>query len=71
MHSRNRFILVVTLCLAGFAPPVSAQTTPQRDAAIEKCIAQAHEQWPGGSQEDHRQRVATYKACMIAAGQNP
>jgi len=57
--------------VGAFAAPASAQLTPQREAAIERCIAQAHQQWPGGDQEAHRQRVAVYKACMTAAGQNP
>jgi len=69
----NKFLLAtpIALCVACFALQASAQITPQRDAAIERCIAQAHQQWPGGSQEAHQQRVATYKACMTAAGQNP
>jgi len=47
------------------------QAGPQRDAAIEKCIAQAHQQWPGGGEQAHAQRVATYKACMVGAGMAP
>jgi len=57
--------------VAAFASSASAQLTPQREAAIEKCIAQAHQQWPGGTDQAHQQRVAVYKACMTAAGQNP
>jgi hypothetical protein len=63
--------IFVALSVAAFASQASAQLTPQREAAIERCIAQAHQQWPGGDQEAHRQRVASYKACMTAAGQNP
>jgi len=73
MGIMNRFLLAASIALSvgGFALQASAQMTPQRDAAIERCIAQAHQQWPGGSQEAHLQRVAVYKACMTAAGQNP
>jgi len=63
--------LLAGLSVAASASPASAQGGPQRDAAIEKCIAQAHQQWPGGDQEAHRQRVAVYKACMTAAGLAP
>jgi len=63
--------IFAALLVAAVASPASAQLTPQREAAIERCIAQAHQQWPGGDQEAHRQRVASYKACMTAAGQNP
>jgi len=63
--------IFAALLVAAVASPASAQVTPQREAAIERCIAQAHQQWPGGDEEAHRQRVAAYKACMTAAGQNP
>jgi len=63
--------LLAGFSVAASASPASAQGGPQRDAAIEKCIAQAHQQWPGGDQEAHRQRVAVYKACMTAAGLAP
>jgi hypothetical protein len=63
--------IFAALLVAAVAAPASAQLTPQREAAIERCIAQAHQQWPGGDQEAHRQRVAVYKACMTAVGQNP
>ena len=63
--------IFAALCVAAFATQASAQATAQRDAAIEKCIAQAHQQWQGGDQEAHRQRVAVYKACMTAAGLAP
>jgi len=73
MRTINTTIAAIfaALLVAAVAAPASAQSTPQRDAAIEKCIAQAHQQWPGGDQEAHRQRVAVYKACMTSAGQNP
>lgn len=71
MTASKLTLVLAGLCVAAFATQASAQNTAQRDAAIEKCIAQAHQQWPGGDQEAHRQRVATYKACMVAAGQAP
>ena len=63
--------LLVAVAAAALASQASAQITPQREAAIEKCIAQAHQLWPGDDQEARRQRVAAYMACMTAAGQNP
>jgi hypothetical protein len=57
MHTINTKIpaIFAALHVAAFASPASAQLTPQREAAIERCIAQAHQQWPGGDQEAHRQ----------------
>ena len=69
--SKLMLVLLAGLSVAAFASQASAQGSPQRDAAIEKCITQAHQQWPGNDQEAHRQRTAAYKACMTAAGQNP
>jgi len=63
--------LLAGFSVAAFASQASAQGNQQRDAAIEKCIAQAHQQWPGNDQEAHRQRVAVYKSCMTAAGLAP
>jgi len=40
-----------------------------RDAAIGKCIRQAHLQYP--NEEQQMQRADVYKACMVAAGFQP
>ncbi|MBX9827469.1 MAG: hypothetical protein K2Y27_21055 [Xanthobacteraceae bacterium] len=67
--------IVAVLCVAAFASYAAAQATSQataqRDAAIERCIAQAHQQFPGNDQVTQSNRVAAYKACMTAAGQAP
>ena len=56
---------------------VSSQTVAQdsaaraaRDAAIHKCINQAHREVPGGESQD-MQRSEAYKACMVSAGFQP
>jgi hypothetical protein len=55
--------------------PAAAQTAQQgeaRDAAIRRCIAEAHRQYPGeGGQSQDMQRADVYKACMVAAGYQP
>ena len=62
---------IAVLCVVAFASHAAAQATAQRDAAIEKCIAQAHQQFPGNDQVSQSNRVAAYRACMAAAGQAP
>src|SRR5262249_4556854 len=54
----------------------AAQTAQQgeaRDAAIRRCIAEAHRQYPepSGGQSQDMQRADVYKACMVAAGFQP
>jgi hypothetical protein len=55
MRTINTTIAAIfaALLVATFAAPASAQLTPQREAAIERCIAQAHQQWPGGNVSRH------------------
>jgi len=73
--SKRTLVLLAGFSVMAFASQASAQLSaqagPQREADIEKCIAQAHQQWPGGGDQAHVQRVAVYKACMVAAGQAP
>ena len=73
--SKLPLVLLAGFSVMAFASQASAQLSaqagPQREAAIERCIAQAHQQWPGGGDQAHVQRVAAYKACMVAAGQAP
>jgi hypothetical protein len=47
----------------------SAQDSAARDAAIGKCVRQAHLQYP--NEEQQMQRADVYKACMVAAGFQP
>src|SRR5262245_28160129 len=49
-----------------------AQQGEGRDAAIRRCIAEAHRQFPGdGGQSQDMQRADVYKACMVNAGFQP
>ena len=45
------------------------QQADQRDAAMVKCIAQAHKQFASDSED--MQRADFYKACMVRAGFKP
>jgi hypothetical protein len=63
--------LLVGVSVALLASRADAQSAA-RYAAIEKCIAQAQAQWPNlGNNGNERNRTASYKACMKAAGQRP
>jgi len=63
--------MLVGLSVASFASQANAQSA-RRQAAIERCIAQAQAQFPfTGDQSYGRNRTAAYKACMVAAGQRP
>ena len=58
------------------SPQAATQTAQQgeaRDAAIRRCIAEAHRQYPepSGGQSQDMQRADVYKACMVAAGYQP
>ena len=68
------FALALGLSAAAFAWQAMAQQTAQqsaaRDAAIHRCINQAHREFPGGESQD-MQRSDAYKACMVAAGFQP
>ena len=63
--------LLFGLSVAGAASLASAQDTPQRDAAIGKCVAEAHKQFPGDGMSTQSDRIAAYKACMTREGQRP
>jgi hypothetical protein len=60
----------LALFVAGFAP-ARAQNVEIRDAAIARCIGMAQTQYPQDSVENQGGRIATYKACMEAAGFKP
>jgi len=57
------------------SPQAATQTAQQgeaRDAAIRRCIAEAHRQFPGeAGQSQDMQRADVYKACMVNAGFQP
>jgi hypothetical protein len=67
--STYRLALPVALSVAAFASSALAQDSAARDAAIGKCIRQAHLQYP--NEEQQMQRADVYKACMVAAGFQP
>ena len=64
-------VLLAGISVALFASGADAQST-KRYAIMEKCIAQAQAQWPNvGDNSNGRNRTASYKSCMVAAGQRP
>jgi hypothetical protein len=71
MKHTNTYLLtlLVALSIAGFALSALAQDSAARDAAIGKCVRQAHLQYP--NEEQQMQRADVYKACMVAAGFQP
>jgi hypothetical protein len=72
--SRLFFALALGFSGAAFASHATAQQTAQqsaaRDAAILRCINQAHREFPGGESQD-MQRSDAYKACMASLGFQP
>ena len=68
---RTFLALLVGLSVTAFASQALAQDSPQRDAAIGKCVAEAHKQFPGDSMSTQSDRIAAYKACMTGEGQRP
>jgi hypothetical protein len=68
------FALALGFSGAAFAWQAMAQQTAQqsaaRDAAIHRCINQAHREFPGGESQD-MQRSDAYKACMASLGFQP
>ena len=68
---RTFLALLVGLSVTAFAPQALAQDA-KRDAAIRKCIAQAHKEFPGDySQALEGDRTAAYRACMAKEGLQP
>jgi hypothetical protein len=76
--TRGEAIMLTRITMAGllagatfaFASPALAQMiSPERAAAIHRCIAQARSQYPDVQQDMERSDL--YKACMTSAGQNP
>jgi hypothetical protein len=61
--------LPLALSVAAFALQASAQDSAGRDAAIGRCVRQAHLQYP--NEADVIPRSEVYKACMVAAGYQP
>ena len=61
--------LPVALSVAALASEASAQDSSGRDAAMGRCIRQAHLQYP--NEADVIPRSEVYKACMVAAGYQP
>lgn len=71
MRYLGKYLLAwpVAVSMAALAPQAVAQDSAARDAAIGRCIRQAHLQFP--NQEETDNRTAAYKACMVAAGFQP
>src|SRR5215831_13057265 len=75
MRGANKWFVALSTALALAA--VSSQTMAKdsaaraaRDAAIHKCINQAHREVPGGESQD-MQRSDAYKVCMANLGFQP
>jgi hypothetical protein len=73
MSTANTFFvaLLVGASVAAFASQAPAQVTPtpERAAAIHKCITEAQRLYPGQSLDTERSDF--YKACMTSAGFAP
>jgi hypothetical protein len=69
MTSKYLLALPAALSVVVFTWSASAQDSAARDAAIGRCIRQAHLQYP--NEEQQIQRADVYKACMVAAGFQP
>ena len=69
--TRTIVALLVGASIAAFASQALAQVTvtPERRAAIHKCIAEARSMYPGPDQDANR--TERYVACMGSAGQAP
>jgi len=67
--SRHLLALQVALSIVAFASQAWAQDSAARDAAIGRCVRQAHLQYP--NETDVIARSDVYKACMVAAGFQP
>jgi hypothetical protein len=65
----NKLFFAIALSAVAFPSQAPAQQSA-RDAAIHKCINQAHREFPGGEDQDIP-RSEAYKACMVAAGYQP
>jgi len=72
MSNANKLFFAAALgfSVAAFAWQAMAQQSGSRDAAIHKCINQAHREFPGGEDQDIP-RSEAYKACMVSAGFQP
>jgi hypothetical protein len=76
IKTRGFVPLLFGWAVAGFVSDAGAQTevrAKNRDAAIEKCIARAHREYPDPGESDvlFKARAASYKACMAENGQAP
>jgi hypothetical protein len=74
MSNANKlfFAFALAVSAAAFVSQATAQQAQQsaRDAAIHKCINQAHREVPGGESQD-MQRSDAYKVCMANLGFQP
>src|SRR5262245_3041226 len=72
MKYANKLSLALLVGLSVAAPSVaSAQNMSRRDAAIRKCIQQAHAQYPRYYAGVGTDRTYLYKACMTNMGLRP
>ena len=67
--NKQMIALALGLSVALVASQASAQKMTKRDAAIHKCINDAHRAFTGDTED--MQRSDFYRACMAKAGQKP
>ena len=74
MSNASKLFFALTFALSGavFVSQATAQQAQQsaRNAAIHKCVNQAHREFPGGESQDIP-RSEAYMACMTTAGFQP
>ena len=70
--SKSAIAVLAGLVVANFGTHVVAQDSATRDAAILKCMTEAHTRVPDSSVPgSHRQRTDIYSSCMRSAGLAP
>jgi hypothetical protein len=68
-YANNRsFAHLIGLSAATFTSIASAQDSAARDAAMTKCVNQAHRAFPESGVSQDMQGSDAYKACMASAG---
>lgn len=71
MTIKSLVALVLGMSVAGFASQASAETSPKRVAAIEKCSAAAMVRYPDPDPRWHHGRYLAYEECMTGEGMVP
>ena len=71
MQTKSFIALVIGASAISFASPAPAQES-ERDKVIHACITRVQQQYPNVADASAQSsRLAAYRSCMQAAGQNP